>query len=98
MVREKALDKLKTITSQYINLQKWKTIRLKRKAEIYDQNVLKIERKVERNYLIKYIVEDCSLDDLIDLFNRTCPEKLDASYLNNRNGITIKEVLEWKKK
>ena len=32
------------------------------------------------------------------MFNRTCPEKLDASYLNNPNGITIKEVLEWKKK
>ena len=96
LVREKALDKLKTITSQYINLQ-MEDYKIKRKAEIYDQNVLKIERKVERNYLIKYIVEDCSLDDLIDLFNRTCPEKLDASYLNNPNGITIKEVLEWKK-
>ena len=96
LVREKALDKLKTITSQYINLQ-MEDYKIKRKTEIYDQNVLQIKIKVERNYLIKHIVEDCSLDDLIDLFKRTCPEKLDASYLNDPNGITIKEVLEWKK-
>ena len=96
LVREKALDKLKTITSQYINLQ-MEDYKIKRKTEIYDQNVLQIKMKVDKNYLIKYVIEDCSLDDLIDLFKRTCPEKLDANYLNDPNGITIKEVLEWKK-
>ena len=96
LVREKALDKLKTITSQYINLQ-MEDYKIKRKTEIYAQNVLQIKMKVDKNYLIKYVIEDCSLDDLIDLFKRTYPEKLDANYLNDPNGITIKEVLEWKK-
>mgnify|MGYP003303891526 CR=1 FL=1 len=94
-IRQNALDRLKKVTSQYINLQ-MEDYKIGRKYQIFADNLLKINRKVERNYLLKYITEHYDTNALNSLIGRFYPEKLSLDYFSN--GITLKDVLEWKTK
>ncbi len=94
-VRELALDKLKMITSQYINIQ-MEDYKIDRKKQIFTDNLLGIDRKVDRNYLLKYITEHYDTDTLSNLIEKFYPEPLSSNAFTN--GITLKEVLEWKTK
>lgn len=94
-IRQNALDRLKKVTSQYINLQ-MEDYKIGRKSQIFTDNLLKINRKVERNYLLKYITEHYDTNTLSSLIGRFYPEKLSLDYFSN--GITLKDVLEWKTK
>ena len=89
-----ALDKLKTITSQYINLEieDYKSIR---KKEAYRKE-LSISKKIDRNYLIKYLTETYDYSSLLNLLSSYSKEVLQESYLSDPNNLTIKEVLFWK--
>ena len=89
-----ALDKLKTITSQYINLEieDYKSIR---KKEAYRKE-LSISKKIDRNYLIKYLTESYDYSSLLNLLSLYSKEVLQENYLSEKNNFTIKEVLFWK--
>lgn len=89
-----ALDKLKKITSQYINLEieDYKSIR---KKEVYRKE-LSISKKIARNYLIKYLTESYDYSSLLNLISSYSKEVLKEDYLCDPNNLTIKEVLFWK--
>ncbi len=94
-IKQNALDRLKSITSQYINLQ-MEDYKIDRKSQIFADNLLGIDKKVERNYLLKYVTEHYDTDTLSSLIYKFYPDKLSSDYFSN--GITLKDVLEWKTK
>ncbi len=94
-VREDALERLKVITSQYINVR-MEDYKIARKKQIFADNLLGIDRKVDRNYLLKYITEHYDTDTLSNLILKFYPEQLTSNTFTN--GITLKDVLEWKTK
>ena len=73
--RKAALDRLKEITSQYINLN-IEDYKVKRKKEIYDKNILNIDKKIDRNFLIKHVLENNNKDTLINLIRRFYADRL----------------------
>mgnify|MGYP004561870147 CR=1 FL=1 len=94
-VREGALERLKVITSQYINVR-MEDYKIARKKQIFANNLLGIDRKVDRNYLLKYITEHYNTNTLSNLILKFYPEQLTSNTFTN--GITLKDVLEWKTK
>ena len=73
--RKAALDRLKEITSQYINL-KIEDYKIGRKKEIYDRNLLNIHKKIDRNFLIKHVIENNDKDTLINLIRKFYSDRL----------------------
>ena len=73
--RKAALDRLKEITSQYINL-KIEDYKIGRKKEIYDRNLLNINKKIDRNFLIKHVIENNDKDTLINLIRKFYSDRL----------------------
>ena len=71
--RKAALDRLKEITSQYINL-KIEDYKIGRKKELY--GLLDIDRKIDRNFLIKNVIENNDLMTLTNLIKRFYPDRL----------------------
>ena len=94
-VREDALERLKVITSQYINVR-MEDYKIARKEQIFANNLLGIDKKVDRNYLLKYITEHYDTNTLSNLILKFYPEQLTSNTFTN--GITLKDVLEWKTK
>ena len=65
--KKAALDILRKITSQYINL-KIEDYKIGRKKELY--GLLDIDRKIDRNFLIKNVIENNDKDTLINLIRK----------------------------
>ena len=84
--RKAALDRLKEITSQYINL-KIEDYKIGRKKEIYDRNLLNINKKIDRNFLIKHVIENNDKDTLINLIRK---------FYSNRLTPDIESALEYR--
>ena len=84
--RKAALDRLKEITSQYINL-KIEDYKIGRKKEIYDRNLLNINKKIDRNFLIKHVIENNDKDTLINLIKK---------FYSNRLTPDIESALEYR--
>ena len=71
-----ALDRLRKITSQYINL-KIEDYKIGRKKELY--GLLDIDRKIDRNFLIKNVIENNDLMTLTNLIKRFYPDRLTSN-------------------
>ena len=71
--KEVALDRLRKITSQYINL-KIEDYKTGRKKELY--GLLDIDRKIDRNFLIKNVIENNNLMTLTNLIDKFYPDRL----------------------
>ena len=84
--RKAALDRLKEIASQYINL-KIEDYKIGRKKEIYDRNLLNINKKIDRNFLIKHVIENNDKDTLINLIRK---------FYSNRLTPDIESALEYR--
>lgn len=71
--KKTVLDRLRKITSQYINL-KIEDYKIGRKKELY--GLLDIDRKIDRNFLIKNVIENNDLMTLTNLIKRFYPDRL----------------------
>lgn len=88
LVLENTMNKLKSITGPYINLniEDYKNLR---KKEIYaDDSLLRIDRKIDRNFLIKNVIENNNFDTLKNFIGR---------YYTDRLTPDILEALKWRK-